>query len=159
MGSAGLCRIICDLSCYLNSQCWPPPYCHHSRVLNRSALVCIFAPSLSQSEQFTPGKLCTDVHALEAQALTPARPVCVQLREELGPKAMTAREAPAKWSLLGVNRKPELIEKRRRELEAWLWKLIADPRAARSRSLNNFLELSDVARVVTRRAAALGFGV
>ena len=67
---------------------------------------------------------------------------------------MAAREAPAKWSLLGVNRKPELIEKRRRELEAWLWKLIADPRAARSRSLNNFLELSDVARVVTRCAHA-----
>ena len=76
----------------------------------------------------------------------------MQLREELGPKAMVSREAPAKWSLLGVNRKPELIEKRRRELESWLWKLIADPRAARSRSLNNFLELSDVARVVTRRA-------
>ena len=75
-----------------------------------------------------------------------------QLKEELGPKAMAAREAPAKWSLLGVNRKPELIEKRRRELEAWLWKLIADPRAARSRSLNKFLELSDVARVVTKCA-------
>lgn len=85
------------------------------------------------------------------QLKTPS-PARVQLREKLGPKAMVSREAPAKWSLLGVNRKPELIEKRRRELEAWLWKLIADPRAARSRSLNNFLELSDVARVVTRCA-------
>ena len=38
---------------------------------------------------------------------------------------MLARAVPAKWSLLGVNKKPELIEKRRRELEvrsspAWL---------------------------------------
>ena len=74
----------------------------------------------------------------------------IQLREKLGPKAMVSREAPAKWSLLSVNRKPDLVEKRRRELEAWLWKLIADPGTARSRSLNNFLELSDVARLVTR---------
>jgi hypothetical protein len=30
---------------------------------------------------------------------------------------MLARTVPAKWSLLGVNKKPELIEKRRKELE------------------------------------------
>ena len=30
---------------------------------------------------------------------------------------MLARAVPAKWSLLGVNKKPELIEKRRKELE------------------------------------------
>ena len=42
-----------------------------------------------------------------------------QLREELGAKVMLARAVPAKWSLLGVNKKPELIEKRRKELEVW----------------------------------------
>ena len=41
----------------------------------------------------------------------------MQLREELGAKVMLARAVPAKWSLLGVNKKPELIEKRRKELE------------------------------------------
>ena len=46
-----------------------------------------------------------------------ARGLCAQLREELGAKVMLARAVPAKWSLLGVNKKPELIEKRRKELE------------------------------------------
>ena len=32
----------------------------------------------------------------------------------------------------------------------WLWKLIADPDIARSRMLNNFLELTDAARMVTK---------
>ena len=32
----------------------------------------------------------------------------------------------------------------------WLWKLIADPYIARSRMLNNFLELTDAARMVTK---------
>lgn len=63
---------------------------------------------------------------------------------------MASREVPRKWSLLGVNRKPDLIEKRRRELEEWLWKLIADPRVARSRMLNNFLELTDAARSISK---------
>ena len=44
-------------------------------------------------------------------------------------------------------KKPEQIERRRRELEAWLWRLIGDPRTARSRVLNQFLELSDAARM------------
>ena len=76
----------------------------------------------------------------------------MQLREELGPRVMMARELPPKWSLLGVNRKPELIEKRRRELEVWLWKLIADPDIARSRVRNHWLELTDGARMVTKCA-------
>ena len=36
----------------------------------------------------------------------------------------------------------------------WLWKLIADPDIARSRMLNNFLELTDAARMVTKCAYA-----
>jgi hypothetical protein len=35
----------------------------------------------------------------------------------------------------------------------WLWKLIADPDIARSRMLNNFLELTDAARMVTKCAS------
>ena len=35
-------------------------------------------------------------------------------------------------------------------LQVWLWKLIADPDIARSRMLNNFLELTDAARMVTK---------
>ncbi|KAK9812986.1 hypothetical protein WJX72_006830 [[Myrmecia] bisecta] len=73
-----------------------------------------------------------------------------RLREELGNKAMAARDPPAKRALFGVNKKPELIERRRRELEQWLWKLIGDPDIARSRMLNNFLELSDAARLVQK---------
>jgi len=34
--------------------------------------------------------------------------------------------------------------------QVWLWKLIADPDIARSRMLNNFLELTDAARMVTK---------
>lgn len=74
----------------------------------------------------------------------------VQLKEEFGSYKPIVRDAPPKWALFGVNKRPELIERRRRELEMWLWKLVADPEVARSRMLNNFLELSDAARMVTK---------
>ena len=74
----------------------------------------------------------------------------MQLREELGPKAMEGREPPPRRALAGVNKRPDLIERRRRELEQWLWRLVADPELARSRPLNGFLELSDAARLVQR---------
>ena len=60
----------------------------------------------------------------------------MQLREELGPKAMEGREPPPRRALAGVNKRPDLIERRRRELEQWLWRLVADPELARSRPLN-----------------------
>ncbi len=73
-----------------------------------------------------------------------------QLREELGARAMAGREPPPRRALAGVNRRPDLVERRRRDLEQWLWRLVADPELARARPLNAFLELSDAARLVQR---------
>ena len=75
-----------------------------------------------------------------------------QLKEELGAKRMAKMDLPSRRAFMGVNKRPDLIERRRRELEGWLWKLIGDPEVARSRMLNNFLELSDAARLVQRSA-------
>ncbi len=75
-----------------------------------------------------------------------------QLKEEVGAKKMMKMDLPSRRTFMGVNKRPDLIEKRRRELEAWLWKLIGDPEVARSSMLNNFLELSDAARLVQRSA-------
>ncbi|KAL3140844.1 hypothetical protein ABBQ32_005383 [Trebouxia sp. C0010 RCD-2024] len=63
---------------------------------------------------------------------------------------MAKLDPPSKNRLVGVNKRPDLVEKRRRDLESWLWKLIGDGEIARSRVLNNFLELSDAARLVQR---------
>lgn len=73
-----------------------------------------------------------------------------QLREELGARAMAGREPPPRRALASVNRRPDLVERRRRDLEQWLWRLVADPELARARPLNAFLELSDAARLVQR---------
>ncbi len=70
-----------------------------------------------------------------------------QLKEELGKDAVAAPGLAPRWTPFSVSKKPEAVEKRRRELEAWLWKLIAEPRTARSRVLNQFLELTDAARM------------
>ncbi len=77
-----------------------------------------------------------------------------RLREELGPAPMAGKDPPARHSLFSVNKRPELIETRRRELEQWLWKLVSDPTIARARTLNKFLELSVAAKLVERAAAA-----
>jgi hypothetical protein len=63
---------------------------------------------------------------------------------------MAGREVPGKRSLFSVNKRPELIERRKRELQQWMWKLVNDPKIAKSKSLNEFLELADAARIVTR---------
>lgn len=65
---------------------------------------------------------------------------------------MAGRDPPGKRSLFSVNKRPELIEKRKRELQQWLWRLISDPDLARSTALNDFLELGDAARIVQRSA-------
>ena len=80
----------------------------------------------------------------------PAVATLLQLKEELGAKKMSAEGMPLRRALFGVSRKPEQIERRRQELQAWLWKLIADGEIARSRMLNNFLELSEAAKLVQR---------
>lgn len=77
-----------------------------------------------------------------------------RLAEELGPSALQGKPPPARHTLLAVNKRPDLIEARRRELEQWLWKLVSDPAIARSRTLNKFLELSVAAKLVERAAAA-----
>ena len=53
-----------------------------------------------------------------------------------------------------VNKQPGAIEKRRHELQEWLYALIRDPVIAHARMLNNFLELADAARFVQRCAAS-----
>ncbi|KAK9825314.1 hypothetical protein WJX74_008521 [Apatococcus lobatus] len=73
-----------------------------------------------------------------------------RLKEEVGAKKMAKMDLPSRRAFMGVNKRPDLIERRRRELEGWLWKLIGDPEVARSRMLNNFLELSDAARLVQK---------
>ncbi|KAL3148118.1 hypothetical protein ABBQ38_014399 [Trebouxia sp. C0009 RCD-2024] len=77
----------------------------------------------------------------------------IVLKEELGNSKMAKLDPPSKNRLVGVNKRPDLVEKRRRDLESWLWKLIGDGEIARSRVLNNFLELSDAARLVQRQHA------
>ena len=95
------------------------------------------------------GHLCSPRST--GQCITPhAVSMLLQLKEELGAKKMSAKGMPLRRALFGVSRKPEQIERRRQELEAWLWKLIADGEIARSRMLNNFLELSEAAKLVQR---------
>lgn len=73
---------------------------------------------------------------------------------------MAKLEPPPKNRLGSVNKRPDLVEKRRRELESWLWKLIGDGEIARSQVLNKFLELSDAARLVQRYTVTLcGFAL
>lgn len=77
-----------------------------------------------------------------------------KLREELGARTMVGKEPPPKRTLVNVNKRPDLIEARRRELEQWLWRLVSDPLVARSVVLNKFLELSVAAKLVEQALAA-----
>ena len=78
-----------------------------------------------------------------------------QLKEDPGAEKAVALELTTRWAPFGIAQKPQFVEKRRRELEGWLWQLIADPGIARSRPLNQFLELSDAARMITRQVLFL----
>ena len=40
-----------------------------------------------------------------------------QLREELGPRVMAGKSPPPKRALFGVSKSPEMVERRRRELQ------------------------------------------
>ncbi len=77
--------------------------------------------------------------------------------EEFDDHKLLALAPPPKLSLFAVNKRPALIERRRRELEAWLWNLVGHPQVARSSLLDRFLELSDTARTVTRSGHCLAF--
>lgn len=63
---------------------------------------------------------------------------------------MAGKDPPAKRALLNINRRPELIERRRLELQQWLWRLVSDSAVAGGKALNEFLELRDAARLVQR---------
>ncbi|KAK9812098.1 hypothetical protein WJX73_006250 [Symbiochloris irregularis] len=74
-----------------------------------------------------------------------------RLIEELGAARLQGLAPPRKGGFFAtVNKQPALIERRRRELQEWLYALIRDPAIAHSRMLNNFLELADAARFVQR---------
>ena len=63
---------------------------------------------------------------------------------------MAGKDPPSKRSLFSVNKRPELVERRKKELQQWLWRLVGDADLAKSNSLNSFLELGDAARIVQR---------
>lgn len=69
---------------------------------------------------------------------------------EFGIKKMAGKDPPGKRSFFSVNKRPELIEKRKKELQLWLWRLVGDASLAKSEALNTFLELGDAARIVQR---------
>lgn len=62
--------------------------------------------------------------------------------------ALTGLEPPPKHSLMAVNRRRELVEQRRWELERWLWRLTEVPRIANSHAMYSFCELDTAARAV-----------
>ena len=66
---------------------------------------------------------------------------------------MQGKDVPTKRSIFKINKRPELVEKRRKELQQWLWKLVNDPVIAQSQALNGFLELSEAAKLVSRHVS------
>ena len=81
----------------------------------------------------------------------------MQLVEELGKARMASLPPPKKGSFWGnMSSKPAPVDKRRQELQEWLFALIRDPVIAHSRVLNTFLELADAARFVQRWASLIG---
>ena len=108
--------------------------------------------TLQESDAAAPHTCCrlSPVGAASGPGVQSNRASCLQLVQELGQKAMLGKEAPAKRLLFNVNKRPELIERRRKELQQWLWRLISDPDVAKAKNLNDFLELSDAARLVQR---------
>jgi hypothetical protein len=67
--------------------------------------------------------------------------LCLQLCEEIGAHRLAGLEPPPKRTLAGVNRRADLIEHRRWELEQWLWRLTEIPSVAHSVMLAHFCEL------------------
>jgi len=61
------------------------------------------------------------------------------------PARMKGKEVPSKKAFMRVNSNVDLIEKRRRQLEEWLWALLGDSEISSSRELANFLELQAAA--------------
>jgi hypothetical protein len=59
-------------------------------------------------------------------------------------------EPPPKRALLGVNRRPELVEQRRWELEQWIWRLMDIPQIASSVMMHHFCELESASKQVMR---------
>lgn len=92
-------------------------------------------------------------------AVDPSRPTrpLLQLREEVGPKVLSGLDPPPKRSFSAVNKKPELIERRRWELEQWLWRLTEVPQVANSAMMFHFCELDAASRLINRWGGAWVF--
>ena len=58
---------------------------------------------------------------------------------------MKGKDAPSKRTLLRVNSSVDQIEKRRHDLEEWVWALLTDSEISRSHELAAFLELQAAA--------------
>ena len=65
----------------------------------------------------------------------------LQLREEIGAHKLAGLEPSPKRTLAGINRRADLIEHRRWELEQWLWRLTEIPSVAQFVMLAPFCEL------------------
>eukprot|EP00873_Tetraselmis_striata_P037282 jgi/Tetstr1/457546/TSEL_044115.t1 len=75
------------------------------------------------------------------------------------PALMKGKDAPSKRTLYRINSSVDQIERRRRDLEQWLWALLGDRQISCSRELAQFLELGAAAGQFGKHAGgALGSG-
>lgn len=68
----------------------------------------------------------------------------------MGQRVLAGLEPPPKRSLSSVNKHPELIERRRWELEQWLWRLTEVPAVANSAMMFHFCELGIASRLAAK---------
>ncbi|BDA49921.1 hypothetical protein COCOBI_15-0490 [Coccomyxa sp. Obi] len=61
---------------------------------------------------------------------------------------------PPKLVLTKVSKHPDLIDRRRGDLEQWLWRVVANAEMARSPLVLSFLELSEAVRVIPHATPA-----
>jgi hypothetical protein len=80
------------------------------------------------------------LHALPQLHRSVTRPCVLQLKAQF-PEIMKSKTLapPPKYSLRVGNNK-DLLDKRRDELERWMWRLIAKPEIARSSIIKTFLD-------------------
>ncbi|KAL4433954.1 hypothetical protein ABPG75_000395 [Micractinium tetrahymenae] len=145
----------------------PPPAPHHPPSGEKGWRYTLRVPSWSQA-QLPDGETAV-FYQVEVTVLPPQREprkrsvgrrfssfvtLFRRLREELGPAVMRGLDPPPRRSLQGVNRKPELVEQRRFELEQWLWRLTESPLIANSIMMFHFCELDAAARMRPRPAPA-----
>lgn len=84
------------------------------------------------------------------------RVLSAKLKSELPSKRLP--DPPPRYRLTSVNGNQTLVEKRRKQLETWLWKLLADVDVAHSSNLTAFLELQAARRCLSRPSASQSLG-